>query len=259
MKAIIIEDEPRTAQELKRMLLAVDSGLEVETILGSVAKAIDWLRQHPMPDIIFSDIDLGDGLSFDIFKTLQIKVPVIFCTAFDEYAIRAFEANSIDYLLKPIDEAKLKRSLDKYLNLKEHLLHGRSASPSPSSSSNLERAIEQMEQAYKQTLLVRFREKIIPIKLDEVAFLYASNGLVYLELGQQKRYTVNFTLEQLETMLDPKTFFRANRKFILNKRFIENIENYANRKLMVTCKIPSPEQIIISRVKANSFLQWMEY
>jgi len=252
MKIIIIEDETRTANELKSMLLKIDNDIEVQAILGSVSKALDWFAHHPMPELIFSDIELGDGLSFELFKKINIEVPVIFCTAFDEYAIRAFESNSIDYLLKPIDEAMLQKSLEKYLRLKEHLTNGGQRALS------MERAIDQIELAYKQTLLVNYREKIIPIKLQDVVFIYTVNGLVYLELGGNKRFTVPYTLDQFDSMLDPRQFFRANRNFILNRDFIENIEYYFNRRLFITCKIPSPEKIIISRVKAQPFLQWLE-
>jgi two-component system response regulator LytT len=252
MKVIIIEDEVRTANELKNMLIGIDSDIEVEAILGSVATALDWFAQHPMPELIFSDIELGDGLSFEIFKQISIESPVIFCTAFDEYAIRAFESNSIDYLLKPIDEAMLQKSLEKYLRFKDHLINGEQR------ALNMERVIDQIDLAYKQTLLVNYREKIIPIKLQNVGFIYAANGLVYLEMGDKKNFTIPYTLEQLETMLDPHQFFRANRQFILNRDFIDNIEHYFNRKLFITCKIESPEKIIISRVKAVTFLQWLE-
>ncbi|MBS7234094.1 response regulator transcription factor [Flavobacterium psychroterrae] len=252
MKVIIIEDEFRTAQELKNMLLGVDSDIEIVAILGSVSMALNWFAHNPMPEIIFSDIELGDGLSFEIFKNLCIEVPVIFCTAFDEYAIRAFDANSIDYLLKPIDEAMLQKSLNKYLRMKERITNG------VQGALNLESLIDQLDIAYKQTLLVSFREKIIPIKLQDVAFIYASNGLVYLELADRKSFTISYTLEQLESMLDPKDFFRANRKFILNRSFVDNIEHYFNRKLLVACKIETPEKIIISRVKSNLFLKWLE-
>ena len=252
MKVVIIEDETRTAQELKDMLLGIDSDIDVEAILGSVSKALDWFAKHPMPELIFSDIELGDGLSFELFKKISMEVPVIFCTAFDEYAIRAFEANGIDYLLKPIDEGMLQKSLEKYLRLKEHLIYGSQR------AVNMERVIDQIEIAYKQTLLVDYREKIIPIKLQDVGFIYTANGIVYLELEGNKRYTIPYTLEQLETMLDPHQFFRANRQFILNRDFIDNIEYYFNRKLFIKCKIASPEKIVISRVKAQPFLQWLE-
>ena len=252
MKVIIIEDEARTANELKNMLIGIDSDIEVEAILGSVSAAINWFSQHPMPELIFSDIELGDGLSFEIFKEINIEASVIFCTAFDEYAIRAFESNSVDYLLKPIDEAMLHKSLEKYLRFKDHLIDG------VQRATNMQRVIDQIEVAYKQTLLVNYREKIIPIKLQNVGFIYAANGLVYLELEDDKRFTIPYTLEQLEKMLDPHQFFRANRKFILNRDFIVNIEYYFNRKLFITCKIEPPEKIIISRVKAQTFLQWLE-
>jgi len=252
MKVIIIEDEARTAHELKDMLLEIDNDIDVEAILGSVSTALDWFAQHPMPELIFSDIELGDGLSFEIFKKINIEIPVIFCTAFDEYAIRAFEANGIDYLLKPIDEVMLQKSVEKYLRFKEHLNNGMQH------ALNVERVIDQIEIAYKQTLLVDFREKIIPVKLQDVGFFYTENGVVYLELTDEKRFTIPYTLEQLESMLDPHQFFRANRQFILNRDFIDNIEHYFNRKLFITCKIASPEKIIISRVKSQPFLQWLE-
>jgi len=252
MKVIIIEDEARMAQELKDMLLGIDDGIDVQAILGSVSTALDWFAQNSMPELIFSDIELGDGLSFELFKKTNIEVPVIFCTAFDEYAIRAFEANGIDYLLKPIDEVMLQKSLDKYLRLKEHLIHGGQR------ALNIERVINQIEIAYKQTLLVDYREKIIPVKLQDVGFFYTENGAVYLGMGDNKRFTIPYTLEQLESMLEPRQFFRANRQFILNRDFIDNIEYYFNRKLFVTCKIASPEKIFISRVKAQPFLQWLE-
>jgi two-component system response regulator LytT len=205
-----------------------------------------------MPEVIFSDIELGDGLSFEIFRRIQVSAPVIFCTAFDEYAIRAFDSNSIDYLLKPIDEKMLEKSLDKYLRLKEHL------SPDNEHLRNLDKAMDQMESAYKKTLLVSYREKIIPVKLGDVGFIYASNGITSLKLADQKSYVVSYTLEQLEAMLDPNQFFRANRQFIINRDFIENIEYYFNRKLVISCKVEPPEKIIVSRVKAAPFLNWME-
>jgi two-component system response regulator LytT len=252
MKVIIIEDEVRTAQELKDMLLGIDNDIDVEAILGSVSTALDWFAKHPMPELIFSDIELGDGLSFELFKKISIEVPIIFCTAFDEYAIRAFEANGIDYLLKPIDEAMLQKSLEKYIRFKEHLINGAQR------ARNIERVIDQIEIAYKQTLLVDYREKIIPVKLQDVGFIYTANGVVYLELDDNKRFTTPYTLEQLEAMLDPHQFFRANRQFILNRDYIDNIEYYFNRKLFIKCKIASPEKIVISRVKAQPFLQWLE-
>ncbi|UKT64994.1 LytR/AlgR family response regulator transcription factor [Pedobacter mucosus] len=252
MKVIIIEDEIRTANELRGMLLGIDNEIQVEAVLRSVASALEWLQANPMPELIFSDIELGDGLSFEIFRKIAIEVPVIFCTAFDEYAIRAFESNSIDYILKPLDEAMLQKSLEKYIRFKDHLI------ASAQHAQNLDRAITQIDAVYQQTLLVNYREKIIPIKLSDVALVYAANGAVYLHTGNDKNFAVQYTMEQLELMLEPRRFFRANRQFILNRDFIEDIEYYFNRKLLVSIKTGSPEKIIVSKVKSQPFLKWME-
>lgn len=252
MKVIIIEDEERTANELRNMLLGIDGDIQVEVILGSVAAALAWFEQNPMPELIFSDIELGDGLSFEVFKKISIEVPVIFCTAFDEYAIRAFESNGIDYLLKPIDESMLQKSVEKYLRFKEHLLSGGER------AVNMERVIQQMESPYKQTLLVNYREKIIPVKLAEVGLIYSSEGTVSLYLQDNRSFMVSYTLEQLELLLDPYQFFRANRQFIVNRDFIDDVESYFNRKLVIFSKVKSPEKIIVSRIKAQLFLKWLE-
>lgn len=252
MKIIIIEDEPRTANELAEMLLSTEYEIEISAVLSSVSSARQWLEHNPAPELIFSDIELGDGLSFEIFKEIDTDAPVIFCTAYDEYAIRAFESNSIDYLLKPIDRTMLQKSLDKYTALKDHMISG------SQHSENLGMAISQMESAYKHTLLVNYREKLIPVKLSEVGFFYSSTGTVSLKLADERKFTVSYTLDQLEAMLDPTQFYRANRQFIINRDFINNIEYYFNRKLLVFSDLEAPEKIIVSRLKAQAFLRWME-
>jgi two-component system response regulator LytT len=252
MRIIIIEDELKTAKELKAMLQEVDSEIRVEAILASVSSAIKWLKENPAPELIFSDIQLGDGLSFEIFREVQTEAPVIFCTAFDEYAIRAFESNSIDYLLKPIEEDMLQRSLEKYLRFKEHMIN------STQYAGNLNKVLAQMDTSYKQNILVHYREKIIPVRVMDIQFIYASEGAVYIYVTHDKSYPVQYTIEQLEAMLNPEQFFRANRKFIINRNTIQNIEHYFNRKLYVATSCPTPEKIIISKIKAQPFLKWME-
>jgi two-component system response regulator LytT len=252
MRVIIIEDESKTAKELKGMLEEIDTDIRVETVLPSVASAIKWLKENTAPELIFSDIQLGDGLSFEIFREVQTEAPVIFCTAFDEYAIRAFESNSIDYLLKPITEDMLQKSLEKYLRFKEHLIS------SNQYAANLNKVLVQMDTSYKQNVLVHYREKIIPVRVAEIHFIYASNGLVYVYTGHDKSYPVQYTIEQMETMLNPQQFFRANRKFMVNRDVISNIEHYFNRKLVLTTTHEAPEKIIISKVRAPAFLKWME-
>ncbi|MVN91769.1 LytR/AlgR family response regulator transcription factor [Mucilaginibacter aquatilis] len=248
MNVIIIEDEPRTANDLKATLVSLDNSINVLAILPSVSTAVAWLQSNPAPELIFSDIQLGDGLSFEIFKEVQINAPVIFCTAFDEYAINAFESNSIDYLLKPIEEDRVEKSLQKFHRIKGHY----------SSAGNLDRVISQLTKQYKQSLLVHYREKIIPVKVADICLVYAANGLVNLHMTDKQEYTVQYTIEQLENMLDPKHFFRANRQFIINRDTVQNIEHYFNRRLVVHTACPTPETIIVSRLKANDFLRWIE-
>lgn len=252
MKVIIIEDELKTAKDLKAMIEEIDGGISIDVILPSVSSAIKWLKENPLPELIFSDIQLGDGLSFEIFREIGIETPVIFCTAFDEYAIRAFESNSIDYLLKPIEENMLQRSLEKYSRFKEHLLS------KSQYADNLNKVLIQMDPAYKQNIIVHYREKIIPVKVMSIQFIYASNGLVHLHTADGSDYAVQYTLEQLETMLNPQQFFKANRKFIINRDCIRDIEHYFNRRLFVKAVCETPEKIIISKIKAQPFLKWIE-
>ncbi len=225
MRVIIIEDETKTAKELKGMLQELDSEISIEAILPSVLSAIKWLKENPSPELIFSDIQLGDGLSFEIFREVHTEAPVIFCTAFDEYAIRAFESNSIDYLLKPIEEDVLQKSMEKYTRFKAHLLNASQY------ATNLNRVVGQMDPGYKQNILVHYREKIIPIRVPDIQFIYAADGSVYLHAPNDKSYPVQYTIELLESMLNPHQFFRANRQFIINRDAIRNIEHYFNRKL----------------------------
>ncbi|MBE7176259.1 MAG: response regulator transcription factor [Mucilaginibacter polytrichastri] len=252
MKVIIIEDEQKTARELKTMIESIDSDIEVIKILPSVSAAIKWFLENDDPDLIFSDIQLGDGLSFEIFKEVQTEAPVIFCTAFDQYAIRAFNTNSIDYLLKPIDTEMLQASLEKYIRL--------TGNPAISNEygKNLENLVVQMDTSYRQTFLVHYRDKIIPVRATDILYAHASNRAVTIHVQNDRTYAVQFTIEQLESMLNPRQFFRANRKFIINRDCIANIERYFNRKLFIATQVETPEKIIVSKLKAQVFLKWLE-
>lgn len=252
MKVIIIEDELRTAEDLASMLNEIEPGLEITAILQTISAAIDWLNSNPMPDLIFSDIQLGDGLSFEIFKSIHVPAPIIFCTAFDEYAIQAFESNSIDYLLKPIDEAALRKSLDKYKSLKDHLL-----GDGNDYRSSMKRLLTSMSGTFKKNLLVHYKNNIVPVRISDVEFVYAANTLVYIYLPTAS-YPIQYTMEQFYDMVDPGVFFRANRRFIIKRDIVLNIEQYFGRKLLVNTRCKVPEKILISKQKASAFLKWME-
>ena len=251
MKVIIIEDEPRTAKELSNILENLDSSITVLAILSSVASAVKWLSEEPLPDLIFSDIQLGDGLSFEIFKQVPLNVPIVFCTAFDEYAIHAFESNSIDYILKPLEEGMVERSILKYNRIKGHYLPD-------VYNTNLNKVVAQMDAAYKQSILVHYREKIVPVKVVDICFVYATAGLTTFHTLSDQDYSVPYTIDQLESILNPQLFFRANRQFIINRNTILDIEHYFNRRLILKLQCNTPVQLIVSRLKVQDFLLWIE-
>ncbi|OMP78554.1 MULTISPECIES: LytTR family DNA-binding domain-containing protein [unclassified Chitinophaga] len=249
MNVIIIEDERKTARELQDILTNIDSEIRVLQVLPSVVAAIRWFRENPAPDLIFSDIQLGDGLCFEIYREVSVNAPIIFCTAFDQYAIQAFESNSIDYLLKPLEEAQVERSLKKFHRIKDHY---------NTYQQSLTKAMTQMENAYRHTILVHYREKMVPVKVTDLAYIHAANGVVTLHTRNDQDYTIQYTIDQLENMLNRNDFFRANRQFILHRESITDIEHYFNRRLIIKTNCKTPEKIIVSRLKAQDFLRWIE-
>ena len=252
MNVLIIEDEIKTAKDLKNLIEAADSDIKVVQILHSVSSAIQWFNENASPDLIFSDIQLSDGLSFDIYRDVNVNAPVVFCTAFDEYAIRAFETNGIDYLLKPIDETMLEQSLGKY-----HRFKNLFDKQQVQYQKKLIKLLGQMDTKHKQSILVYYKEKMIPVRANEISYVYAENGLVYIHTALSQ-FVSQYTLEQLEAMLNPKQFYKANRQFIINRDIIQNVEHYFNRRLFVKLNCETPEKIIISKIKAGDFLQWIE-
>jgi DNA-binding LytR/AlgR family response regulator len=253
MNVLIIEDEIKTARELKKLVEELRDDITVVDILPSVKAGINWFATHPTPDLVFSDIQLADGLSFDIYKAIPVHTPVIFCTAFDEYAIRAFEANGIDYLLKPVDENRLQQALDKYEKLK-----GVFATEKNDYEKKLENLLARFTNNYKSTLLIHFQEKIIPVKTADISFIHYANGIVSIYLANHQKHVTPSTLDELEDTLHPDQFFRANRQFIINRQAIVNVEHYFSRRLVVRLAFAPPENIIVSKVKSTEFLQWME-
>lgn len=253
MNVLIIEDEIKTARELKTLVEQLRDDITVLDTLPSVKTSIQWLAANPAPDLIFSDIQLADGLSFDIFKITPVQSPVIFCTAFDEYAIRAFETNGIDYLLKPLDETRLMQALNKYEKLK-----GVFSNEKNNYEKKLENLLTQFATNYKTTLLIHFQEKIIPVKTADVACIHYSNGITGIYTLTKQKYVLPSTLDELEAILQPDLFFRANRQFIINRQAIVNIEHYFSRRLVVRLTIPTPGHIIISKVRSAELLHWLE-
>lgn len=250
MRIIIIEDEKPAARLLQRKVEKL--GLQVETMLHSVEEALQWFQKNQHPDLIFLDIQLSDGLSFEIFEQIEIKSAVIFTTAFDEYALRAFKLNSIDYLLKPIDEDDLEIAVAKFKNQFQK-----------SSISSLDfEAIKRMlinpsEKSYKQRFTIRIGEHLKMIPVDEVECFFSENKGTYLHTSDNRDYLLDTTLEQLESELNPKDFFRVNRKFIIPLKTIKDIVVYSNSRLKVILPTFKADEVIVSREKVNDFKEWL--
>lgn len=250
---LIIEDEIKTARELKKNIEKIFDDIVVLEIIASVSDAIKWFKNNNEPDIVFSDIQLADGLSFEIYKEIDIKAPIIFCTAFDEYAIDAFKTSGIDYLLKPIDEDKLIQSITKYKSLKDTFTNLDSYNNDIKVLLNNFNLIE-----HKRTILVHYQDKIIPLKTENIAYAHYELGIVYLFTFEGKKYFINQTLDEIESSLNDVVFYRANRQFIINKAAVVSIENYFTRRLLVKLSVSTSEEIIVSKIKAPMFLKWLE-
>lgn len=251
MKVLIIEDEVRSAKEMIRLLQAVDDATSVVGVIDSVENGIEWFSKNEHPDLIFSDIQLADGLSFEIFNSITIKSPIIFCTAFDEYMMSAFDTNAVSYLLKPITRDKIEKALEKYVQLKSFFVSGQGQPGIPG-------LLKQLQNGYKRSLLVHLKEKIIPVAVENVAFFYLDKTILYAVTLDNQKYHYPSSLDELEKQLDPVEFYRANRQFIIGKKSIENAEKFFARKLVAKLRVRTPEPVIISKARASDFLHWLE-
>lgn len=254
MNVVIIEDEVQTAWDLEQTIKGLRPDVVVDTIIDSVESGLEWFSKNPQPDLILSDIQLGDGLAFDIFSAIEIECPVIFCTAYDEYAIEAFRHNGIDYLLKPVKDELLGKSLAK-INLLNKAARGNQHA---SLLNQLLKEIGAGFKSYKSTFLVSFREKMIPVSVADIAFFNISDEMVQLHTQDNKQYRLNYTLDYIESVIDPVLFYRVNRQHLVAFSNIREIEHYFDRKLIVTLFHPRAEPLLVSKARASDFLKWME-
>jgi DNA-binding LytR/AlgR family response regulator len=249
MKVLIIEDERRAANRLSKMIHTYDPSIEIVDRLESVTMALKWFSEHTLPDLVFMDIQLGDGLCFDIFEETQISVPVIFTTAFDQFAIKAFKFYSIDYLLKPINYSAMKAALDKFHFLKHSIMDGKL----------YKSTAELIKNPIKDRLVIKMGESLNTIKAVDIALIASKDKHTYLHKCDQKKFIIDYTLEQLEILLDPALFFRISRSFIVNKEFIYDIKNHINSRLILQLNMPVEySEIIVSREKVSDFKKWLE-
>lgn len=252
MKVLIIEDEAPAFRRLEKVLLEIDPEIEILEVIDSVEDTVKWLNNHSHPDLIFMDIQISDGISFQIFDELEVKCPVIFTTAFDEYLLKAFRVNSIDYLLKPIKKEELEKSLEKYKTLKESF-----SSDSPDISTILSQ-INLSEAKYKSRFLVKQGDKMLAIRTEDIVCFHSRHGVVHIHTKAEKTYLSDFTLDDLTGQLDPQEFYRANRQFIVNAEYINTVHKHFKGKLLVELNHFAGDQIIVSTEKATSFKQWLD-
>lgn len=251
MKVLIIEDEAPAFRRLQKILEEIEPGVEIVEVIDSVEDAVKFIRNHQEPDLYFMDIQLSDGISFQIFEQVKITRPVIFTTAFDEYMLRAFKVNSIDYLLKPIKAEDMQASLQKFKSLKAAF---------SGQSMDIQEVLSQIrltEKSYKTRFLVKMGDKMLAVETSNIAYFFTKHGVVHLMTQAGKTYLMDQSMEEIQSQLDPQRFYRANRQFILHFDSIAAVHRYHKGKLLAEVKPEAGEEVIISAEKAADFKSWM--
>lgn len=248
MKALIIEDEARAANHLERLIKKIAPEMEIVAKLESVRDSIEFLRNEKDLGLLFSDIQLADGLSFEIFTQVKVLCPIIFTTAWDHYAIEAFNTNGIDYLLKPVEEERLRKAIEK----------ARQFSPLPMLEKILAMAGSIPEKSYKSRFLVKVGEKIKTIPVEEISAFYSLEKATYLHTSSNRSYCIDFALDQLETILNPETFFRISRKYMISLKACGNITAWSNSRLKLRIDGIEDQEIIVARERVQDFREWLD-
>jgi len=248
MKILIIEDENLAAKRLIKLVKEEIPDCEIFGNLDTVVASVEWLKNNPEPDLIFLDIQLADGISFEIFEKIKINSPIIFCTAYDQYAIKAFKLNSIDYLLKPVDPEDLSHALNKFQS-------GRKV---PSVTlDQIKLLLQPAQKTYKNRFLVKIGERIQTIDIQEIAYFFSEDKVTLLQTRQGKKFIVDYTLDEVEDMLDPERFFRLNRKYISSINAVKEVFTYSNSRLKIHLENCSDNDILISRERMGLFKNWL--
>ena len=253
MKVLIVEDEPPAAKHLVRLLHRYDPAIQVLATTASVEETVQWLRSNPLPDLLFLDIHLADTLSFKIFEQVKAEAPVIFTTAYDQYALRAFKVNSIDYLLKPIDLDDLKKAFGKLKMLS-------SSSPAPAISAEQIRAAWQMlSRPFKSRFMVRVGDHLKTIPVEDISCFFSRHKMTYLMTTEGRSYPTEYNLTEIEGLVDPMAFFRVSRQYVIRATAIEDVIAFSNSRLKVElANIKTGEDIIVSRERVSDFKEWLD-
>ncbi|ARK12885.1 LytR/AlgR family response regulator transcription factor [Fibrivirga algicola] len=258
MTVLIVEDEELAVRKLRKLIDAVEHTLQVQGVTGSIEESVSWLQQHPAPDLIFMDIELADGQSFEIFEQVEVRSRVIFTTSYDEYALQAFRVNSIDYLLKPIQKEDLQRSLKKLRDLT-----AQEPALSPTSGINIEKLLRELQgvgglvNEYRKRFLVKHGQKLLSIQTGEILYFYTDERISFFKTHNGQKFLVDYTLDELADSLDPAYFFRANRGLIISHQAVEQIQPYFGNRLILTLKPAFEKEALVSRERVSEFKVWM--
>lgn len=250
MQILILEDEEQALIRLQKLVTEVVTRANIVGTISSVASAVEWFQAHAMPDVVFMDIQLADGNSFQLFNKVKITCPVIFTTAYESYALQAFKVNSVDYLLKPIDKAEVKRAIDKL-----KLLQG--SRSMVTDYNEILKSIQQPEKKYKDRFIIKIGDTIKSLNIADVAYFYTENKTNFVITNEGKRYPVDYNLDQLEEMINPKNFFRINRQFIIGHHAIEEMKAHTRARIIVRLNPPTKLDTVVALDRAHDFRKWL--
>lgn len=255
MKVVIIEDEALAANKLEKMILKHNANFQVLEKLGSVEAATDWLSNQAMPDLLFLDIQLSDGTCFDLLKNIEITCPVIFTTAYDHFALDAFQLHSVDYLLKPVSQDKLGKALGKLDEMQQHY---QKSQADPEWKTVLKTLEGQQQQAYKSRFLIKSGTRYFPVSTEQTHYFFSAQRITFLVTNEGKKYTIGYTLDELANLLDPADFFRINRKMIVHIKSIQMVHKHFNGRLKVELNPQSEEEVMVSSRRVADFQAWLD-
>lgn len=254
MRILIVEDEELAVKKLQKTLMAIDKMIEIVGVTDSIKSTVEFLKENPSPDLILMDIELADGQSFEVFNLTTVKGPVIFITSYDEYALKAFKVNSVDYLLKPVQKEELEAALNKYRQL--------AVANTPKDNNDLNNLIKELQnrlqpKEYRKRFLVKQAQKLVSIEVDDIAYFYSDGRLNFFKARDNRKFVVDYTMDELSDMLDPDKYFRISRSFYVSIDAIDQIHDYFGNRLLLNLNPPLDKEALVSREKVMDFKKWM--
>lgn len=256
MKILIVEDEDLAVKKLQKTLQAVGDDLDIVATTDSISASVDWLRHNPQPDLILMDIELADGQSFEIFNLIEVRSPVIFTTSYDEFALKAFKVNSVDYLLKPIQKDELEAAISKFRSMKQ------AYAPATEEGQGIQALVRELQQSlrnkeYRKRFLVKHAQKLVSVEVKDIAYFYSDDRLNFFKTYDDKKFVIDYTIDDIEQMVDPDQFFRINRSFLVSVKSIDQIHDYFGNRLKLALKPVIDKEALVSREKVSDFKSWM--